>query len=123
MDLESFLSLEKRRLAEERQRLYEQTQELNSFRTASSSDTTTPSTSMTQNNKNIPLLQSNNNDGENVLLSKKTKDWINKQYNNNKETDEEDKVANTRPVRNARRKKNQVSFGKSDLEVTLETQC
>lgn len=106
MDLESFLALEKRRLAEERQRLYEQAQQLNSL-TAVSPATTTPLTSMTQNKVCTPQLEANTED---ILLSKKTKDWINKQYNNtNKETDE-DSAGKANPVRNARRKKNQVSW-------------
>lgn len=72
MDLDSFLLLEKKRLAEERQRLYEQSVELNSVANVNSS-------SITQVNNGTPQAKEDNN------INKKTKDWINEQYNNKTE--------------------------------------
>lgn len=69
MDLESFLALEKRRLVEER--LYVQSHKLNSSSTSS----------MTGENEN------NHQPNKEDTLSKKTKDWINIQYNNKKTED------------------------------------
>ncbi|XP_037806960.1 probable E3 ubiquitin-protein ligase bre1 isoform X2 [Lucilia sericata] len=93
MDIDAFLALEKRRLAEERQRLYEQALELNSSRT---SDTTPTTTSMVKEHEN----QQKPNE-EITILNKKTKDWINKQHNN--KTNNED--ANEAPSSNRPKKK------------------
>ncbi|KAM7342073.1 uncharacterized protein ACRADG_009618 isoform 2-T2 [Cochliomyia hominivorax] len=95
MDVESFLALEKRRLAEERLRLQEQAREINSIRTEIY---TTPSTSTTQDYNDSDIHVAN---GENMSLNKKTKDWINNQQNN-KETEN-----NGDTKRSGRKKKNQ----------------
>lgn len=69
MDLDSFLLLEKKRIAEERQRLYEQSIELNS-------PVNEKTSSITHDNKNgLPHAIEDDN------ICKKTKDWINEQYN------------------------------------------
>ncbi|XP_046810567.1 repetitive organellar protein [Lucilia cuprina] len=94
MDIDEFLALEKRRLAEERQRLYEQAVELNSART---SETIPTSTSMLKEYEN----QQKPNE-EITILNKKTKDWINRQNNNNKTNNED---ANETASSNRRKKK------------------
>lgn len=92
MDLDSFLVLERNRLAEERQRLYEQSVELNSLTNANSS-------SIAQVNNGPPQTKGDNN------INKKTKDWINKQYNS--------KTEDTKTfIKFNRQKKNQVRMNK-----------